>query len=94
MDLQRSLRTVVNTGTVFIGADQTQKALASGEAKMVIVADNSPARDAILAAAQEKNVPVHAFKGMGTQLGTACGKPFAVSALAVVEAGESDILNA
>lgn len=92
MDIQRSLRTAVGTGNVLIGADQTQRAVDNGEAKLVILANNSPAGEAIRAAASKSNVPVHDYNGMGTQLGPACGKPFAISALAVVDAGESDIL--
>lgn len=93
MDVQRSLRTVIATGKALIGADQTLKAIQSGEAKLVILASNSPADDDIRAAAGDKKVPVHDFAGMGTQLGPACGKPFAISALAVLDAGESDILS-
>lgn len=92
MDVQRSLRTAVGTGKVLIGADQTDKAVANGEAKLVILATNCPAGDIIRKAASEKRVPVFDYEGMGTQLGPACGKPFAISALAVIDAGESDIL--
>ncbi len=93
MDVQRSLRTVIATGTALIGADQTLKAVRAGEAKLVVLANNSPAQEEIRAAADEKSVPVHDFAGLGTQLGPACGKPFAISALAIVDAGESDILG-
>ncbi len=93
MDVQRSLRTVIATGTVVIGADQTQKKIDAGEAKLVVLADNCPHGDAIRAAADTKRVPVYGFKGMGTDLGPACGKPFAISALAVLDAGQSDVLQ-
>lgn len=93
MDVQRSLRTVIATGKVLIGADQSLKAVSRGEAKLVILAENAPGADAIRAAATSKRVPVYAFAGMGTQLGPACGKPFAISALAVLDAGESDVLQ-
>jgi large subunit ribosomal protein L30e len=92
MDVQRSLRTAVQSGKVLIGADQAAKAIARGEAKLVILANNCPANEEIKAAATGKRVPVYDFAGMGTQLGPACGKPFAISALAVLEAGESDIM--
>ena len=93
MDVQRSLRTVIATGKVLIGADQTAKALARGEAKMVILATNAPHAEDIRAAAGKKKVPVYSFEGMGTQLGPACGKPFAISAIAVLDAGESDVMQ-
>lgn len=93
MDVQRSLRTVIATGKVLVGADQTVKAVERGEAKLVILAQNAPHAEDIRAAATKKRVPVYAFDGMGTQLGPACGKPFAISALAVLDAGTSDVLQ-
>ncbi len=93
MDIQRSLRTAVATGKVLIGADQTEKAVRNGDAKLVILSNNSPQDDDIRTAAKDKRVAVYQFNGMGTQLGPACGKPFAISALAVLDAGESDILQ-
>ncbi|MEA3190979.1 MAG: large subunit ribosomal protein L30e [Thermoplasmata archaeon] len=93
MDVQRSLRTVIATGKVLIGADQTAKAVARGEAKLVILAQNAPEAEGLRAAAQKKRIPVYAFEGMGTQLGPACGKPFSISAIAVLDAGTSDVLQ-
>jgi large subunit ribosomal protein L30e len=93
MDVQRSLRTVIATGKVLIGADQTAKAVEKGQAKLVILASNAPDGERLRDAAQKKRVPVYAFEGMGTELGPACGKPFAISALAVLDAGQSDVLQ-
>ncbi len=92
MDVQRSLRTVIATGRVLIGADQTAKAVERGEAKLVILATNAPQQEALRATAQKKRIPIYDFDGMGTQLGPACGKPFAISALAVLDAGQSDVM--
>jgi large subunit ribosomal protein L30e len=33
------------------------------------------------------------YPGMGVDLGVACGKPFSISALAVLEPGDSEILS-
>ena len=93
MDVQRSLRTVMGTGKVLIGADQTHKAVRGGEAKLVVVANNCVADADIRKAAADQRIPIYDFDGMGTQLGPACGKPFAISALAVLDVGESDILQ-
>ena len=93
MDVQRSLRTVIATGKVLIGADQTAKAVEKGQAKMVILATNAPNAQLLRDAAAKKRVPIYAFEGMGTELGPACGKPFAISALAVLDAGTSDVLQ-
>lgn len=93
MDVQRSLRTVIATGKVLIGADQTMKAVERGEAKMVILAQNARDLDAIRQQAGNKKVPIYQYQGFGTELGPACGKPFAISALAILDAGESDVLQ-
>ena len=93
MDIQKALRTVVSTGKVYMGEAQAGKAIKTGKAKLVIIANNSPGRAEIVEAAKGKNVPVHEFGGMGTELGPACGKPFAVAVLTVLDAGESDIMQ-
>lgn len=93
MDIQRSLRTVIASGKVLIGADQTAKAIDNGEAKLVVLAAGNPRGENLTAAASQKHVPVYAFQGTNNQLGPACGKPFAISALAVLDAGDSDILQ-
>ncbi len=36
---------------------------------------------------------VHYFQGGNNELGTACGKFFSVGVLAIIEAGDSDILS-
>ncbi|MHB8632680.1 MAG: 50S ribosomal protein L30e [Thermoplasmatota archaeon] len=92
MDVQRSLRTVIATGRVLVGADQAAKAVERGEAKLVILAQNAPQAGALRDAAGKKRIPVYSFDGMGSELGPACGKPFAISALAILDAGESDVL--
>ena len=93
MDIQRALRTAVATGKVHLGAHQATKAIQAGKARLVIYAHNSPDKDTLLTAAKAKNVPVHEYPGLGTELGPACGKPFAVACVAVLDAGESDILQ-
>jgi large subunit ribosomal protein L30e len=62
------------------------------KAQLVVVAANCPAEFVEYLSANEQ-VKAHTFPGSSVQLGRACGKPFMVSALAVVEAGESDILS-
>ena len=93
MDIQRALRTVVATGKVHLGAHQALKAIDAGKAKLVIVADNSPEKSNLVEKAKSKRVPTHEFTGTGMELGPACGKPFPVAVLTVLDAGESDILQ-
>jgi large subunit ribosomal protein L30e len=93
MDIQRALRSVVSTGKVYLGAAQALKAIDSGEARLVVLAQGSPQGGDIREAASTKGVAFHQYGGRGTELGPACGKPFPVSVLTVLDAGESDILQ-
>jgi len=92
MDFHASLRRAMKSGKVVLGRNITEKSILAGEAKLVVLAANCPGdfRERITGVGQ---VPVHVFDGSSVQLGKACGKPFMVSALAVVDAGESDILS-
>ena len=92
MDFNLSLRRALKTGKVCLGQSSTRTCITEGKAKLVVVAQNCPA-DFKKFLETVKNVPVHVYAGSGVQLGMACGKPFLVSALAVAEPGESDILT-
>ncbi len=92
MDLERALRKAIKTGKVYTGSKRTLKALKNKEAKIVIMAENCP--EEIAKAIEEYDVPVIKYKGSNMDLGAACGKPFSVLTLAVIDPGESEILNA
>ena len=94
MDVNRALRSAAQTGTVLLGLKETTKAIADKKAKLVVVADNALPSDvqAVESLAQKNNVPVYRFAGKNTELGPACGKPFSVAVLSVLEPGESDVL--
>lgn len=92
MDINRALRTVVQTGEVHFGVRQAKKAAANSTAQLIIVPENIP--DGVFKELQGiSKVPLVRFKGTNFELGTVCGKPFSVSALTVIEAGDSDILD-
>ncbi len=91
MDFNASLRKAVKTGTVFLGRNKTQECIEEGKAKLVVVATNSP--ESVKNIVKEIDTPVYIYEGSSVQLGKACGMPYVVSALAVIEPGESDILN-
>jgi len=93
MDIQRSLRTAAQTGKVALGAKETLAAVAGKKARIVIVSQNAPETDALEAAATKGKIPVYRFAGRNTELGPALGKPFSVAVAAVIEAGESDVLE-
>lgn len=87
IDVARALKVAVDTGEVRFGLRSVHRAVASGKARLVVVASNS--QDTL----QGLGAKVFAFPGTNAELGAACGKPFSVSALAVVDPGDSNILS-
>lgn len=95
MDVNRALRSAAQTGTVNLGTEETIKAIESKKAKLVVIADNVPdtAATRVTDAAQKAGVPLYRYSGKNTELGPACGKPFSVAVLSIIEAGDSDVLQ-
>ncbi len=89
VDVGRALRSAVETGKVRFGLREVRRAIAKGEAKLVILATDCP--DGELNAGGK--IKVYHFGGNNVELGAACGKPFSISALAVVDPGKSNVLS-
>ena len=92
MDINVSLRRAIKTGNVILGSNKTEECIINGEAQLVIVANNCPESFKQFVS-NRKDLPTYVYEGTSMQLGRACGKPFLVSAMAIIEPGESDILN-
>ncbi|MFQ6063983.1 MAG: 50S ribosomal protein L30e [Candidatus Bathyarchaeia archaeon] len=95
IDINKAIATTMRTGKAFLGAKNTVKNAKIGKVKLVIVAANCPenVHKDIEYYCRLSNIPLVTFSGTSIDLGVACGKPFMVSALAVREAGDSDILK-
>ncbi len=91
IDMNRALKTASATGDVRFGLAETRKAIKKGEAKIVVVSKNCPDAPA---APSGSTLRIVVYEGNNVELGNACGKPFSISALAVVSPGESNILSA
>ena len=91
MDINKSLRMAIDTGDVKLGCNQTSKSIEKGEVKLVILSSNCPSDTVSFAEGSKANV--HKFNGNNATLGAACGKPFPVAAVAIVNDGKSDILE-
>lgn len=92
MDFNTSLRRAIKTGNIVLGQNKTEQCIQEGSAQIVVVAQNCPKKFKETLQTKE-DLFVHTFERSSVQLGKACGKPFMVSALAVVDPGESDILS-
>lgn len=95
VDVNKEIRQAVDTGKVILGKDKSLKAIKLGQAKLVIVASNcsSEVLTDIKRYGGLANIPVHIFGRDSSELGVACGKPFLISVLAVLEPGTSNILG-
>ncbi|AKG38013.1 50S ribosomal protein L30 [Infirmifilum uzonense] len=93
-DLIRELQTVLKTGKAFLGYRRTIKAIINAQAKLVILARNAPSHisEEIKYYASLSQIPVYVFNGSSRELGAACNKPYLVSAIAILDPGESNIL--
>lgn len=91
MDLNRALQIAIKTGKVKIGSKEAIKIAKKGEAKLVIIAKNCPSR--IRNKLKEFNLPMYEYSGQSTELGLACGLPYTIAALAIIDPGESEILS-
>jgi large subunit ribosomal protein L30e len=95
LDLNREIRQAVTTGKVILGSDKGLKSLKLGQAKLVILAVkcNEIVRADVEQYAKLAGIPIHIYPGDSTELGLACGKPFLVNMMTVIDPGSSNILN-
>ena len=91
IEMNKAIRTAVETGEVRIGLRETKKAYVAGTLKLVVVAKNCPGdfTDEI----ELWDVPIHRTDATNLTLGSICGKPFNISILGIVDPGESQILR-
>eukprot|EP00461_Guttulinopsis_vulgaris_P002208 UN02209 len=87
------LNLVIKSGKYSLGFKSTLRALRDGKALVVLIADNCPPLEKaqIEYYALLSKTVVHAFAGNNNNLGTACGKLFAVSSAVILDAGDADI---
>ncbi|HUR70145.1 MAG TPA: 50S ribosomal protein L30e [Candidatus Thermoplasmatota archaeon] len=95
MDVNRALRSATQTGNVALGLNETLRLILEKKAKLVVLADNAPevAIAQVNAAAEKHKVPIYKYQGKNTELGPACGRPYSVAVLSVIDAGDSDVLQ-
>ncbi|MFW5928307.1 MAG: 50S ribosomal protein L30e [Thermoplasmatota archaeon] len=91
MDINREIRVAVNTGNVSFGVKEAKDNVEEGNAELLIGADNCPEEE--VTGNDYKDVPIYHFTGKNKELGSAAGKPFAISTLAVMDSGDSNILS-
>jgi len=90
MDLNVALKRIIETGKIEIGTEKTIDKIMNGDARLVMIASNCPkkTREKIEKFAKVENVPIINYPGTSLQLGEACGKPFVIASLSVIDSGD------
>ena len=95
VDLEKALRITLKTGKVIIGSKEALKAIKQGKVQMIIKAKNCPSYITSdlykFCSEYEPKIDIYEFKGSSWDLGFLCGKPFMISVLGIVSAGDSEI---
>jgi len=96
VDLNKEIRRAVDTGKVIFGYNQAQKKLLSGEGELLIVCKNMPKNDKekLKQIANVESKKYYEYSENGLVLGSVCGKPFVISAMLVLDAGKSKVMEA
>ncbi|WP_297476831.1 50S ribosomal protein L30e [Thermococcus sp.] len=94
VDFTFELRKAQDTGKIVMGAKKAIQYAKMGGAKLIIVAKNArpDIKEDILYYAKLSGVPVYEFEGSSVELGTLLGRPHTVSAISIIDPGESRIL--
>jgi len=93
IDVGKALKITAKKGKVKIGARQTKLSIDDGAVKLIVMAKNCPYSSEIKRLSKKKKIPVYDYNSNSIELGYACGKTFAISVFAVLEDGESNIMQ-
>ncbi len=95
VQFENQLKIAIRTGKVILGSKRTIQLAKLGKAKVIVVAANAPPKikEDIMYYAKLSNIPVYIYEGSSVELGAICGKPFTVAALAIIDVGDSNILD-
>lgn len=84
--MAEDLRTALSEKKVILGSKRTVKYLKLGKTKKIIISSNCPesVKKDIEHYTKLTGIKLENFDGTSKQLGIFCGKPFSISALAIV----------
>merc|ERR1711915_1023536 len=89
------LALVMKSGKYVLGFKQALHALRLGKAKLIMIANNTPAlrKSEVGYYAMLAKTGVHHYAGNNIELGTACGKYYRCCTLSITNPGDSDIIR-
>ncbi|MEM3227332.1 MAG: 50S ribosomal protein L30e [Candidatus Micrarchaeaceae archaeon] len=94
-DLSGDIRLAVDSGEVAVGANSVIASVNNGSSKLVVLAESGEKElhAEIRHLANLAGLKIVIFKGNPVELGAVCGKPFSVSAVSIIDPGNSSILQ-
>lgn len=94
-EIDKALSMAVRSGKVLFGSNTAVKSALTGRAKMIVIVSNCPQsmREKIEQYCKLSTIPLLIYPGSSIDLGSVCGKPFAVAALTIRDPGDSNILE-
>ncbi len=94
-DIKSEIKGVVKKGEVIYGSRSVVSGLLNDNPKLIIISSNCPSenKEEIMYYSRLSKTPCRLVDIDSVELGSICGKPFPVSVIGVIDAGESSILN-
>jgi large subunit ribosomal protein L30e len=92
MDLAHALKVALETGKVQIGLTETLAAADAKKARLLIVSKTCP-NEKLMKERSVGKIPIYHYEGSAVDLGQACGRPYPISAMAILDPGSSAILS-
>jgi large subunit ribosomal protein L30e len=91
ISFESELKRLLKTGKVVMGAKESLGVVRNGKAKAVIVSTflKEELKEELLRHAELSEIAVYEYGGSGWELGTLCGKPYMISAIAITDFGDS-----
>ena len=91
MELSTAIKRIIESGKIEMGVEKVLKNISEGKSKIIIISSNCPDKKKIEERCKIENTPYVVSKLTSLQLGEACGKPFLVSCISVLDTGSIDI---
>jgi large subunit ribosomal protein L30e len=94
-DIEKAISMAVSTGKVKTGYKSVLKNVLNGKVKATVVSNNLPpiVEEQLKRNCELSEIPIINYDKSGKDLGAACGRPHKVSMLAILDPGNSKILE-
>ena len=92
-EFAKNLNIVLKTGEVLMGSNSVIRRLLTGKAKLILFTKNCPddIKERVIYYCRLAKIPCHEVKLSSLEFGSMCGIQYPVSAVAVIDQGDSKI---